>query len=327
MRLLMLGEDVRHADDVRNFTGVWSYYLTRELRRRGIEVAFARMLLAGRHTPQEITRYYADLDVSGCDHILALGLRYFETVPRECGEMLRKRVKGALAQLYDGGLFDDSPVDITFTFRDDSWKYPPGSPNRRHERHHQFNKYIGWAADDELCAPRQAADELRILVDHAAFNSAQRDLSLHVLINVRDFVRSGIWRERFASVRVRRFVDGAVEDLDVENFDVRPYGRAGIPYTAACAEYSQSHLFLVTHQESVGLTILETAMAGALPVVPKGYAPQDRLDTVRHFCYDGAIRWADVMAHLDVQASRAKAAENSWSAVADRMLDHLRKVE
>lgn len=323
MNILFIGDEVRRPEDIRNFTGVWSHYLLREMRSRGVQFTTDPMLRMDRDSKEQMIAYYQALDVSQYDHVVALGLRYFGHVHRECGEILRPKVRGALAQIYDGSLLDHQPVDLTLTFRDDDRFYPPGSANSRHERHAPYNKYIGWAADSELCAPRQDDDELRILVDHTNFSFKGLDLTLHIMMNIREFVRSGIWKDRFKSVRVRRLIDWGVEECDLEDVCIRPYQRKGIPYTDACAEYSKSHLFMVTHKESVGLTLLETAMAGALPIVPKGYIAQDRLDTVRHVIFEDIIPWKDVMQQLDVQASRQKALENSWGAVADNMLRHL----
>lgn len=327
MRILLIADEISRTDAIRTFGGVWSYYLPRALKSLGVEVGFTPFLRPDKHTPAELVEHFRALDISRYDHVLALGLRYFDHAPQDCGRLLRERAKGAVAQIYDGGMLDSVPVDLTFTFRNDDWQYPIDAPNNRYARHHRHNKYVGWAADGELCRPEQDPDELRILIDHAAFNPAQSDQSLHVLLNVRELVRSGAWRSRFKAVRIRRLVDGGVEDCDLDDIVVRPYNRRGIPYTEACAEYSRAHLFMVTHRETVGLTVLETAMAGALPVVPEGYVPQDRLDTVRHATYRAAIDWAAVMRCIDAPASRAKALANNWTATARRIVDHLRGFE
>jgi hypothetical protein len=74
--------------------------------------------------------------------------------------------------------------------------------------------------------------------------------------------------------------------------------------------------------------VLETAMAGALPVVPKGFVRRDRLATVRHIEHVGQVPWSDVLDRIDIAASRDVAVKNTWSAVAARMLvyfDHFRR--
>lgn len=323
MKILFIGDEIQEKRDIRNFNGVWSYYLLKEMRNLGVEFGTSPMLSMGRETKEQMIAHYKTLDIEQYDHVVALGLRYFDYIYRECGEILRHRVRGALAQLYDGSLLDRPPVDLTLTFRNDDHLWPIGSPNSRYERHTQHNKYIGWAADSEALTPCQDPDELRILVDHTGFNIKDLDLSLHIMTNIREFVRSGIWMSKFKSVRVRRLIDQSVEECDLENICIQPYQRRAIPYIDACAEYSKAHLFFVTHKESVGLTVLESAMSGALPIVPKGYIPQDRLDTVRHLIFENNIPWKDVINHINVEASRHKALANSWSAVAGNFLFHL----
>jgi hypothetical protein len=323
MKILLIGNPVISENEIHNFSSVWSFYLSRELKKFGIQIEYDKIFRLDLHKEEEIISHYESLDVTGYDHIIALGLRYFDSIPRKCGEILKRKITGKVTQLYDGGLFDSPPVDLTFTFRDDSWKYPENSPANRHERHHKYNKYIGWAADESLCRPTQDPNELRILVDHSGFNPQQCDMSLHVMMNIQALVRSGVWKKKFDKVTVRRLIDGGVEDCDIENIIIKPYHRNGIPYTHACNEYSKAHIFMVTHRETVGLTILETAMAGALPLVPKGYAPQDRLDTIRHIAYETAVNWSEVMDNIDVELSRKTALLNSWESVTKKLLSEL----
>ncbi|HGW7099965.1 TPA: hypothetical protein ACNRCQ_005396, partial [Escherichia coli] len=82
-----------------------------------------------------------------------------------------------------GSMLDSAPVDITFTVRDDTWRYldNPG----RLERHNRFNKHVGWAANQELFHLETKTDDvLRIFVDHAAFDVSGFDHSLSILMNL-----------------------------------------------------------------------------------------------------------------------------------------------
>jgi glycosyltransferase involved in cell wall biosynthesis len=323
MHILLLGGEVKSPVQINCFTAVWSYYFPAELKKMNINVSFDELKSLKYNTADEIISHYQNLDVSQYDHIVALGLRYFSTIPKECGEILLKKVRGCLAQIYDGGLLDTQQVHLNFTFRDDAWFYPIDSINNRYERHHKYNKHIGWAADENLCKPAQDDNELRILVDHSTFNYGSRDSTLYILLNIQQFIKSNIWKKRFQNIRVRQIVDGAIVDCDLNNIVVKPYNRRAVSYVEACEEYSKAHIFFVTHSESVGLTILETAMAGALPIIPKNYAPQDRIDTIRHITFDSKIDWKQIMSAIDIQASRIKAVENSWQKVAERALEHL----
>jgi len=307
--------------DILSFSGVWAFYLPRELQRCGVEIVRSPLLRPNKIGPAEIIEHYRSLPLDGVNHVLALGLRYFSTLPPEAGITLRSRLgDGCLAQLHDGSLLDGTPADCTFTVRDDGHYHPLGSPNDRHERHQRFAHHLGWAADPELCRPMQDERTLTILVDHPTFVANSADLTLHVLLNVRELVRSGKWRSRFTDVRIRQFVDSDIIDIDPENFSVRPYNRQGVPYPRACEEYSRAHIFLPTHRESVGLSVIEAATAGALVVSPTGYIPKDRISTVRHIEYENAIPWDAVLKSIDVNASREMAIRNSWPAIAEKVI-------
>lgn len=307
MRLLLIGPEARELQAVRNFSGVWSHYLTQEFERAGIEVGFEPSLSRTPLRPGEVVNHYRHLPLDGYDHIIALGTRYFEKVPAECASVLRSRFRGAVTQLHDGK--SRAGVDCTFTVKRVALP-----------RHH----CVGWAADPELCRPKQDRRELRILVDHPNYVTLRGDKTKDILRDIKRFVRSGAWRSKFSSVRVRRIADGAVVD---GSEPVTRYSRQSIPLPAICEEYSKAHLFMVTHRESIGLSVLETAMAGALPVAPHGFIPADRLATVRHVKYERAVPWSQVLQAIDIEASREMAKAHTWTKVAARIIGWLEKFQ
>lgn len=305
MRLLLIAPEVKALDAVRSFSGVWSWYLSAELRRRGVDFDFTPPVHMSGMSDQEVIRHHRKLDLTGYDHILALGTRYFERVPETVGKELMLRLPGAVTQVHDAG----RPVktcDCTFTLRSD--------------RLNEFNHYVGWAADHEMITPRHTPGELRILIDHPDYSSERldNDISSRIIEDCQKFIRSEVWRKDYQSVRLRRIADGCIED--VYTSDVPAYQRKAIPFAEVCEEYSKTHMFIVTHPESVGLSVLETAMAGATILSPVGFIQPDRLATVRSLTFHGSIPWEHALGHINIKASRRKALENSWSRVAMRML-------
>src|SRR4051794_34130117 len=122
MKLLIIGPDMRDLGRVKNFTGIQAYYLARELRKRGVELAFVNP----KH-PKPLS-YLAEVDTQGADHVLALGLRWFTHQPEGCAAVIKSRIKGAVTQLHDGVVHKYlaghlEGVDCTFMFRDDSTRY------------------------------------------------------------------------------------------------------------------------------------------------------------------------------------------------------------
>src|SRR5262245_43532888 len=187
MKLLVVGPDIRDIRKVKNFTGVQAYYLARELRARGVELVF----VDGKR-PDPL-RYLADIDGHGCDHALALGLRWFTHQPIGCANILATKVKGAVTQLHDGLVHEYLEdhlvgVDCTFTFRDDSKR---ARDWQRYEKRYHF---IGWAADSDLFYPEQEPGELRILIDHPYYKSGTPDITEAVTKDVMLFVQSLMWR-------------------------------------------------------------------------------------------------------------------------------------
>lgn len=323
MKICLFGTPPKSLDDIRSYSQLWHWYLPKALDHLGI--AYSIVGWVPRHLNEaQMLEYFRDADLGGADHIVAAGVRYFSTVPPSVVALLRERVPGAVTQTHDGSMLDNVPCDLNFTVKDDEGNYPKGSPNRLYERHHAKNRYVGWAADAQLCTPQQDPKILRILVDHCTYTHANTDYSLQVLLELRHFVRSGLWKDRYEQVVVRRLVNNAVETVDLEAFSIEPYNRLSCTYPQACAEYSQAHIFMPTHQESVGLCALETAMAGALVVTPNGFIAPDRLATVNHVAWERSIAWPQVLAAVDPAACRARALPHSWEQVAKNIVQHLR---
>lgn len=275
------------------------------MRRRGVELDYSPPVHLSGMTDQEVIRHYRKLDLSEYDHILALGTRYFERIPETVGKELMLRFDGAVTQVHDAG----RPVpfcDCTFTLRSD--------------RLNDFNYYVGWAADHEMIVPRQNPDELRILIDHPDYSNDRHlsDISSRIIEDCQRFIKSGEWKKKYKSVSLRRIADGGIED--VSSSSVPLYQRKAIPFAEVCDEYSKTHLFMVTHPESVGLSVLETAMAGASVLAPVGFIQPDRLNTVRAIKFHGTVPWEHALNHINIKASRRKALENTWSKVTARML-------
>lgn len=327
MKFLLLypGHQPKDIDDLRCFTDVWGYYLGTELPRH---VTVTHQVIPSRLSEEKLCEWFESLEVTGYDAVLALGLRYFSHAPKSIAQDLRRRLyPGFLCQFYDGSRLDNDGVDITFTIKDESHtaKYLFGTTADRYVRHESFNEYIGWAADPELNSSNQRSDHLRLLIDHTNYAQNPIDRSDDILSQIREFVTSGAWYDDWKSVVVRRFDSGKIVTVDHnDTTPVERYDRTGLPYRDVCREHGLAHAFFVTHPESVGLVVLETAMAGALTVTPRDFIPQDRLNTVKHVVYDDAIDWKQVLSNINPSACRSFAKKNTWEAVAKRMRDAVR---
>ena len=310
MRLLLIAPQIDDLASVKNFSGVWSYYLSREFRRMGIELRFDAPLHNADISTEKLLAHYRTLDLAGIDHVLALGTRYFTRVHPACASIVRDRLGGgAVTQVHDTPVSGGS-VDCTFTLGE-------GKARPKEKSH-----LVGWAADPELCFPQQDEKTLGILVDHTDYVKRKGDRTNEILDSARAFIASGMWRERFQAAKLWRITDGGIVEDDGSKAEL--YRRQAIPFTEACSYYGRAHIFCVTHPESVGLTVLEAAMSGAMPLLPKKYIPKDRLATVRHLKYATDIPWAQAVREWQPRTSRKRAMQNTWDRVAGSIVTWLK---
>lgn len=304
------------------FSDVWTYYIVNEMKKY-VDLTVIGIPKFNDESDQE--SWFVGLELAGYDALITLGLRYFSTVPRKIGNILKNKIRprGFICQIHDGSRLDNDPVDITFTLKDDSYRYPIGSDANRYVRHHAQNVYVGWAADPEINFPCQDPEHLSILVDHTNYGPNPMDKTIDILNDIKGFIDSRIWETRWKSVKVRRFDSGQVVDVDFnDDFStVKRYDRTAIPYTEISQEHGRAHVFCVTHPESVGLVVLETAMAGALSLVPHGFLPADRLNTVNHLVYRDKIDWQETLARIDPKKCREIALANTWEKIAKIIRD------
>jgi uncharacterized ubiquitin-like protein YukD len=319
MKILILcpGKIAQSLDQIGCFTDVVNYYLPKSLSN----IADTTVVAIPDVDNDQLKKIFSTIAVDGYDAVLTLGLRFYSKISPETTALLRNRFTGLFCQIHDGSRLDHDPVDITFTFKDDtaSLSKNPGWL-ARHKRH---NEYMGWATDSEVNTPQQDTRDLRILVDHTNYGDNDIDLTLEVLSQIKRFIDSDLWKYKFDSVSVRRFDSGQVIDVDFDHLNIKKYNRAPIPFSKITNEHCAAHIFCVTHPESVGLVVLETAMAGALPVIPKGFIPKDRLKTIRYVEWNHRVNWKIVLAKLNIDKSRSVALVNTWDAVAHRIVQAL----
>lgn len=295
MRLLMIGHEGKSPAELRNFSGVYSYFLTEALRTKGHEVWF---------TPRRTANDFANIDTQGADHAIAAGIEFFDRLNSDAVLHVKQRLRsGKVCQ------FADKPVrrsraDLTFCFKGDEGR--PGQV------------VIGWGADPTICVSRQNPDELRILIDHPDYVAGRGDETERVIKECQQFAAGRLWRGRFKSVRIVRWTsDGFTEGVH----GPQGFRRASVPFTEACEQYGLAHLFVLTHAESIGLSVVEASMAGALPIVRRGFMDAGLLGTIRRIEYTDRIPWSAVIEKINPAKSRSVALQNTWSKAADRMVE------
>ncbi|HGV5226658.1 TPA: hypothetical protein ACNHEN_004958, partial [Escherichia coli] len=172
---------------------------------------------------------------------------------------------------------------------------------------------VGWAANQELFHLETKTDDvLRIFVDHAAFDVSGFDHSLSILMNLQRLT---------VPYEAKTLTDDGLVTIEPGNISVTPYRRTPVPATEFAAELRKSDIFIVTHPESLGLTVLEAAMCGALILTPPDCLPPDRLELVNHMVIKSRIDWDEVIARVDRVKNAEKVQCHTWSAIAEKMLE------
>jgi hypothetical protein len=322
MKLLIMcpGKIPGSTSDIECFTEVINYYLPQAVA----DIVDTTIITIPSDDGDSLRYTFSTVDVSEYDAIVTLGLRFYSKISADTTRLLRNRFSGILCQTHDGSRLNYDPVDITFTFKDDTERMSANAGWYR--RHVGNNEYIGWAADSELNSPRQSTTDLRILIDHTNYGVNETDLTAEVLNEVNKFVKSDLWKPHYQSVSVRRFDSAKVVDVDFSNLSYEKYDRSKtMPLSVISKEHSAAHVFCVTHPESVGLVTLETATAGAFVVAPKDFIPNDRLKTIRHYEWQRFINWQHVLNSIDIGASRAVAINNNWATTASKLVAAITK--
>ena len=99
-----------------------------------------------------------------------------------------------------------------------------------------------------------------------------------------------------------------------------------IPWTQLAAIFRRCHFSIVTQLGNWGLTNIEAATCGSLLVIHK---PMEREYSwpceLNHVFWENQFDLEEILSrHVDVEANRAKALENTWVKVVDRLMEALR---
>lgn len=299
---------------IRSTATVYHYFLRTELSRfPGVETAAHPFR---KFKDQERARAFLDrLEPPVADHVVCLEQRGFAAAAPNLFGFYREHIPGAVCAICD---HDEvlGPEDYLFHVQP-SARVPP-SPKSVH---------VTWAAAPQFCYPEKEPGVLNILVDHHNYSGG--DKVHEIRASLARFARETFPvrgpRYGFDRLVVRQFVSGGIAIVDpARPYQPDDYDRKGVSFPEACREYRRCDIFMVTKPESMGLSMIECAMSGALIVVPRGYGHAHLLDPLNHFFWDEDIDWHKVLALLDVDISVDAASAYNWHRLAQRMLTILR---
>ncbi|MDB4507399.1 hypothetical protein N9064_00755 [bacterium] len=287
--------DLRH---IRSQYQILAYQLDKYIKVNGenrFTVMHQTLPIRGTSTRIQRLPEHKNFDCVEVDFILVCDNRGLHYRPPAFTEKLRSRARKGIFTFASNNAMVGGE-DVLF------YMVPNGKRNKRH------CKYVGWTCDDTLCSPKQVKGRLQILIDHNYYgrhqNMLKNDLTEDITAQVCEFAK----KHKQHQVVVRRFIAGGVETVDINNpqkMDKYVQG-AGLSYEDACAEYSKTDIFIVTHKECMGLSVLESAMSGALVLTPEEYIKEDLLRHVHHIPFQQTIDWNHALENIDAKKARNK---------------------
>ena len=295
------------TDDIRGCSTLYSYYIRKGFEKLGIETVFCR---AG--TSNAPHSYYEQLEIPEADHAICVEQKGFIVRDPLFFEIVRKKIPGKIATMCDSSRMK-GPEDILFyTTLDDENETPIDDPSL---------VYLNWAVDMDICTPVKH-DNIRILIDHSYYNrpcESVPDRSKDILLQLREYMS----KTKRKDVTIRRFISGGIETVDLNEPWFEIYNRKGLSYTDACKEYGLSDIFIVTHKESMGLSVLESQAAGSLILAPRYFIKSDLIGDLHHILFDETIDFEEAFNSIDHQKSRTCASKYSWEPFVKLILSTL----
>lgn len=295
-------------DDITGTPALYSYFLRKEFEKLGIDTEYCEA-----HSQRSIDKEINKIVIPMGDHIISVCQRGFTHRCRPSNNLLqntRKAISGKIASICDKRVKD--PVeDIIFT----------AVPHKKIDK----NIHVGWACDHSLLTPTKDKDTIRILIDHAYYGSVDHN------DRTADISRQCLDFQNYSDKKVviRRFSGPqGCEDVTETNWNIDFYDRTtSMPYPKACEEYKKADIFIVTHQESLGMSVLESAAAGAYVAVPEDCIEESILTNIRHVTFKDKIPFDYILPLLSPQASIEPTLQYSWKKLTATMLKILEKDE
>lgn len=191
--------------------------------------------------------------------------------------------------------------------------------NRRTEFKNSIS--LGFAANETILKPSKDSKLLNILIDHTAYNKK------HFLTKDKTkFIIQEIFKNKFdKQFVVKRFINSKIETVIDVNCEIEQYNRVGVNILEAYHEYNKADIFFVTHPESMGLSVIECAMAGCLIVSPKNYIKPEFLANINHIEFENILDWSQILKKINFKKSRKLALNKTWSIFYNKMFTQINK--
>jgi len=313
-------------EELNSFSEIFSYHLKLEFEKREeLNITFDNIPLRIQKTKVvEIEEYFKTIPNQKYDHIIAFGVASFRNLPKNTYKILKPKLKsnGKICHICDHNIPNHGNWDITFT------QGFAGAESAD-------NIYVNWAADATGIINNQDDNILRIFIDHPHYvqQYMKDDYTNKILLRLKELHDSADYGKVYNEIVIYRLINNGVETVNVGDikkdiFNITPqqYNRVSITYDELIKLLSKTHIFIPTHKESLGLTVLEAAMSGNLILCQQGHILQDRLDTIvyKYVNFDKPLNWINVLNDISPEKCRNKAANNNFTELVNNMIMYLR---
>lgn len=312
--LILINYDIKNSEltieKISTLYLIYAYVIIKYLKK----IPDIEIIIDNCYNPSK--KNFVNIEYPTADHAFVIDNRglYYRDI--NFYNVLRPKISGAICTMCANSKYIENE-DILF------YLLPYGKKNKKK------CKYIGWAADHELCVPNKYKDKIQIFIDHSYYGKCvkmnKKDKSLEIINDVCNFATEFKKNQHKYNVFgkdvfdkenpivIKRFISGSIETVDINNPYYEKYNTVGVPYSEAVKEYGKSDIFIVTHPECLGVSVIENSLAGALPVIPKGYIKKELLYDLECVVYSGNnIPWDEVFTKLNPEKIRNKALKHTW---------------
>ena len=190
-----------------------------------------------------------------------------------------------------------------------------------------------WGVDKSLHYPEKIRDgKIRVFVDHAYYERSKknsrrdktdyimRSLIEHNKFDVRHLSRKGIISmDKYNSVKEQVKKEGKTSKI------------IHAPYSTLCEELRKADIFVVTHAESFGFTIIEAAASGCLVLAPKRRIQPFVKNNIHCVEFNinpdksvgESIDWDNLVKYINVERSVNMASRFSYQILINDIKNHM----
>jgi hypothetical protein len=296
-------------ESIRNTADLRSWFISRYLSLAGHDVSFYKFNWKPPVLDKRLDHLICTINNGGIT-------RLYEREKIDICKGLRKMVKGYFVEMSDHSR--PSIADLFCTM------VPEPTPVTEVSK----VRYIGWAADDTLLIPKKPKT-LTVFVDHSLYVDTAPDYTKTVMEGIKRYAT--LTKEKINVIQLRN--EGLKKvNLD-EPFTPEIYDRKlQVPYPEVCDAYKKAHIFVVTHAESLGLSVIESAMAGANILLFPRSIKEPLVKPLYHSLYDPnsseSVRWAIdnfVKSGTTPGQIRSRALEWTWTRCIARLVSALER--